>query len=308
VTVGPPIALAVHGGAGVIEAMAPAQRQAIHAALEQALDAGAAVLERGGAALDAVQAAVVALEEAPWFNAGYGAVYTARGEHELDAALMEGHTRRAGAVAGVRTVRNPVRLARAVMDHSPHVLLAGQGAERFADTQPAIARVDNAWFDTPSRLAQLHRAQEEAREGASAAGRYFGTVGAVALDRQGHLAAATSTGGMTNKRWGRVGDSPLIGAGTWADQRVAVSATGWGEAFIRCAAAHDIAARVAHGGASLGEAAEAVVFGTLPALGGDGGVIAVDAQGRLALPFNTGGMYRGWIDRDGRRGTAIFDA
>ncbi|TAA28845.1 isoaspartyl peptidase/L-asparaginase [Pseudoxanthomonas winnipegensis] len=266
--------------------MAPVQRQAIHAALEQALDAGAAVLERGGAALDAVQAAVVALEEAPWFNAGYGAVYTARGEHELDAALMEG----------------------AVMDHSPHVLLAGQGAERFADTQPAIARVDNAWFDTPSRLAQLHRAQEEAREGASAAGRYFGTVGAVALDRQGHLAAATSTGGMTNKRWGRVGDSPLIGAGTWADQRVAVSATGWGEAFIRCAAAHDIAARVAHGGASLGEAAEAVVFGTLPALGGDGGVIAVDAQGRLALPFNTGGMYRGWIDRDGRRGTAIFDA
>lgn len=282
----PPIALAVHGGAGVIEAMAPVQRQAIHAALEQALDAGAAVLERGGAALDAVQAAVVALEEAPWFNAGYGAVYTARGEHELDAALMEG----------------------AVMDHSPHVLLVGQGAERFADTQPAIARVDNAWFDTPSRLAQLHRAQEEAREGASAAGRYFGTVGAVALDRQGHLAAATSTGGMTNKRWGRVGDSPLIGAGTWADQRVAVSATGWGEAFIRCAAAHDIAARVAHGGASLGEAAEAVVFGTLPALGGDGGVIAVDAQGRLALPFNTGGMYRGWIDRDGRRGTAIFDA
>lgn len=282
----PPIALAVHGGAGVIEAMAPVQRQAIHAALEQALDAGAAVLERGGAALDAVQAAVVALEEAPWFNAGYGAVYTARGEHELDAALMEG----------------------AVMDHSPHVLLAGQGAERFADTQPAIARVDNAWFDTPSRLAQLHRAQAEAGEGASAAGRYFGTVGAVALDRQGHLAAATSTGGMTNKRWGRVGDSPLIGAGTWADQRVAVSATGWGEAFIRCAAAHDIAARVAHGGASLGEAAEAVVFGTLPALGGDGGVIAVDAQGRLALPFNTGGMYRGWIDRDGRRGTAIFDA
>ena len=303
-----PIALAVHGGAGVIDALAPDQEQAIHAALAQALDAGHAVLQRGGVALDAVQAAGVALEEAPWFNAGHGAVFTAQGDHQLDAALMEGHTRRAGAVAGVRTVRNPVQLARAVMEHSPHVLLVGPGAERFADGQPGIARVDNAWFDTPARLAQLQRAQAEEREGAAAAGRYFGTVGAVALDQHGHLAAATSTGGMTNKRWGRVGDSPLIGAGTWADTQVAVSATGWGEAFIRCAAAHDIAARVAYGGASVSEAADAVIFGTLPALGGDGGVIAVDAQGRLALPFNTAGMYRGWVDRDGRRGTAIFAA
>lgn len=283
-----PFALAIHGGAGVIEPdqLSCDETEAIHAALNAALEAGGVVLERAGHALDAVEAAVTVLEDAPWFNAGRGAVYTAEGAHELDAALMEGHTRRAGAVAGVRTVRNPVHLARAVMDRTPHVLLIGEGAERFADTQDTIARVENAWFDTPARHAQWRQAQAREREsvGTSARGTYFGTVGAVALDRHGHLAAATSTGGMTNKRYGRVGDSPLIGAGTWADTQVAVSATGWGEVFIRCAVAHDIAARMAYGGASLQDAADAVVLQAVPALGGDGGVIAIDAQGQLVLP------------------------
>lgn len=301
--------LAVHGGAGVIERdrLSAEDAAAIHADLRAALDAGEQVLAAGGSALDAVQEAVVVLEESPRFNAGKGAVYTAEGVHELDASLMDGHTRRAGAVAGVRTIRNPVRLARAVMDHSGHVLLMGQGAERFADTRADIARVDNAWFDTGTRHAQL--LQEQARERAQAAslkGAYFGTVGAVALDTRGHLAAATSTGGMTNKRYGRVGDSPLIGAGNWADDLVAVSGTGWGEFFIRCAVAHDIAARMAYGGASLHAAADAVVMEAVPALGGDGGAIAVDAHGNIALPFNTSGMYRGWIAADGSRGTAIF--
>lgn len=302
--------LALHGGAGVIERdqLSAEDAAAIHADLRAALDAGGQVLAAGGSALDAVQAAVVALEDSPRFNAGKGAVYTAEGVHELDASLMEGHTRRAGAVAGVRTIRNPVQLARAVMDHSDHVLLMGEGAERFADTRADIARVDNAWFDTDTRHAQLlqERARERQAQAASLKGAYFGTVGAVALDMHGHLAAATSTGGMTNKRYGRVGDSPLIGAGNWADDRVAVSGTGWGEFFIRCAVAHDIAARMAYGGASLHAAADAVVMDAVPALGGDGGAIAVDAQGNIALPFNTSGMYRGWIAVDGSRGTAIF--
>lgn len=305
-----PFVLAIHGGAGVIERdqLSAGEAASIHHDLRAALDAGEQVLATGGSALDAVQAAVVALEESPRFNAGKGAVYTSEGAHELDASLMEGRTRRAGAVAGVRTVRNPIRLARAVMEHSPHVLLIGEGAERFADTRAEIARVDNRWFDTDSRHAQLlqEQARERQAQAASLKGAYFGTVGAVALDLHGHLAAATSTGGMTNKRYGRVGDSPLIGAGNWADERVAVSGTGWGEYFIRCAVAHDIAARVAYGGASLEDAADGVVLQAVPALGGDGGAIAVDAQGNIAMPFNTSGMYRGWIARDGRRGTAIF--
>ncbi len=259
--------------------------------------------------LDAAQAAVVALEESPRFNAGKGAVFDAEGRHELDASLMDGRTRRAGAVAGVTTIRNPIKLAREVMEHSPHVLLIGAGAERFADTRPDIERVPNDWFDTDTRRAQLLETQARERAEAGAAnlkGKYFGTVGAVALDVHGHLAAATSTGGMTNKKWGRVGDSPLIGCGTWADAHCAVSGTGWGEFFIRNAVAHDIAARIAYGGASLQEAADAVILRVVPESGGDGGAIAVDAQGNIALPFNTSGMYRGWIATDGSRGTAIF--
>ena len=305
-------ALVIHGGAGVIERdlLSADEEAAIRADLGTALEAGSAVLAAGGSALDAVQAAVVALEESPRFNAGKGSVYNAEGRHELDASLMEGHTRRAGAVAGVETIRNPVKLARAVMEHSPHVMMVGAGAERFADTQAQIERVGNDWFDTQTRRAQLEL--EQTRERAAMAdaenlrGKYFGTVGAVALDTHGHLAAATSTGGMTNKRYGRVGDSPLIGAGTWADEGCAVSGTGWGEFFIRNAVAHDIAARMAYGGHSLADAAEAVILQRVPELGGDGGAIAVDRNGYIAMPFSTSGMYRGWLRSDGSRGVAIF--
>ena len=302
-------ALVIHGGAGVIERdqLSAAEEQAIRADLEAALEAGNVVLAAGGSALDAAQAAVVALEESPRFNAGKGSVYNAEGRHELDASVMEGHTRRAGAVAGVETIRNPVKLARAVMEHSPHVMMISAGAERFADTQPQIERVANDWFDTETRRAQLD--QEQARERNEAEGlrgKYFGTVGAVALDVHGNLAAATSTGGMTNKRYGRVGDSPVIGAGTWADERCAVSGTGWGEFFLRNVVAHDIAARIAYGGATLAAAADAVILQRVPELGGDGGAIAVDRDGNIAMPFSTVGMYRGWIAVDGSRGTAIF--
>ena len=302
-------ALVIHGGAGVIERdqLSAAEEQAIRADLDAALEAGNLVLAAGGSALDAAQAAVVALEESPRFNAGKGSVYNAEGRHELDASVMEGHTRRAGAVAGVETIRNPVKLARAVMEHSPHVMMISAGAEHFADTQPQIERVANDWFDTATRRAQLD--QEQARERSEAEGlrgKYFGTVGAVALDVHGHLAAATSTGGMTNKRYGRVGDSPVIGAGTWADERCAVSGTGWGEFFLRNVVAHDIAARMAYGGATLADAADAVILQRVPELGGDGGAIAVDRDGNIAMPFSTVGMYRGWIAMDGSRGTAIF--
>lgn len=307
-------ALVIHGGAGVIERdqLSAADEQSIRTDLELALEAGRAILADGGSALDAVEAAVVALEESPRFNAGKGSVYNAEGRHELDASIMEGKTRRAGAVAGVETIRNPVKLARAVMEESPHVMMIGAGAERFADTRPRIERVANDWFDTATRRAQLD--QEQARESAEATdadnlrGKYFGTVGAVALDARGGLAAATSTGGMTNKRYGRVGDSPLIGAGTWADERCAVSGTGWGEFFIRNAVAHDIAARMAYGGASLATAADAVILQRVPELGGDGGAIAVDRDGNIAMPFNTSGMYRAWAKGDGTRGVAIFGA
>jgi beta-aspartyl-peptidase (threonine type) len=210
-------------------------------------------------------------------------------------------------VAGLRTVRNPILLARAVMEDSPHVMLAGEGAEAFADTRKDIRRVAPNWFDTDLRRRQLEQAQRRERAAqAQAPGTYFGTVGAVALDARGHIAAATSTGGMTNKRWGRVGDAPIIGAGNWADARCGVSGTGWGEFYIRAAVAHDICARMAYGGVSLAEAADEVVNRVVPGLGGDGGAIALDAEGNISMPFNTSGMYRGWIRPDGSRGTAVF--
>ena len=309
----PRTALVIHGGAGVItrDRLSAEDEAAIRADLNRALDAGHAVLARGGSALDAVEAAILILEDSPRFNAGKGAVFDADGGHQLDASVMEGHTRRAGAVAGVRTVRHPVLLARAVMERSAHVMLAGDGAEAFADTLPELERVPNAWFDTDARRQQLEQARERERTPAAAQaddlrGQYFGTVGAVALDAQGRIAAATSTGGMTNKRWNRIGDSPVIGAGTWADDRCGVSGTGWGEFFIRAAVAHDICARMAYRGDSLAVAAEAVVNGEVPRLGGDGGAIALDAEGNIAMPFNTAGMYRGWVKPDGSRGVAIF--
>ena len=310
-----PVALVIHGGAGVIErsALSTKEEAAVRADLDRALDAGQAVLAGGGTALDAVEAAILVLEDSPRFNAGKGAVFDAEGGHQLDASVMEGHTGRAGAVAGVTTVRHPVSLARAVMEHSPHVMLAGAGAERFADTRPGIERVPNTWFDTDRRREQLEAAREAVAADAGGAIRVagrsvedFGTVGAVALDGHGHIAAATSTGGMTNKRWNRIGDSPVIGAGTWADARCGVSGTGWGEFYIRAAVAHDICARVAYRGDTLAAAAEAVVNGVVPAMGGDGGAIALDAQGNIAMPFNTPGMYRAWLAPDGGRGTAIF--
>jgi L-asparaginase / beta-aspartyl-peptidase len=302
-------ALAIHGGAGTLSRdQIDSEREAsIRAALDAALDAGHAVLAAGGHSLDAVTAAVQVLEDSPHFNAGHGAVFNAEGVNELDAAIMDGSTRNAGAIAAVHRVRNPIQLARAVMEQSPHVMLIGAGAEALAQSL-GIDMVDPAYFRTELRWQQLQRAKaaEQAGTAALLPDRYFGTVGAVARDRDGRLAAATSTGGMTNKRWGRVGDAPIIGAGTWADARCAVSATGWGEFFIRLAVAHDICARVAYRGDSLAAAADQVIMKDVPSLGGDGGVIAVDAEGNLALPFNTSGMYRGWIRRDGSRGTALF--
>ncbi|MGY1459392.1 MULTISPECIES: isoaspartyl peptidase/L-asparaginase family protein [unclassified Luteimonas] len=308
--------LAIHGGAGVVRAgLSPEDEVAARAGLERALLAGHARLRAGASALDAVTAAITVLEDDPAFNAARGAVFTHEGRNELDASLMDGRDRRAGAVAGVQRVRNPILLARAVMEHSPHVMLSGSGAEAFAQGQ-GIELVDPSYFRTERRWEQLQRAlRAEAAEGAEAgagedAGRgglkYFGTVGAVALDVEGHLAAGTSTGGMTNKRWGRVGDAPIIGAGTWADARCAVSGTGWGEFYIRTAAAHEICARVHHRGDGIATAAEAVINGEVVRAGGDGGAIALDAAGNIAFPFNTEGMYRGWIGADGVPHVAVF--
>lgn len=304
----PPTALVIHGGAGTMsrDALDPEREASIRADLDRALDAGHAVLDAGGSAIDAVTAAIVVLEDSPHFNAGRGAVFNADGVNELDASIMDGSTLAAGAVAGVHRVRNPITLARKVMEDSPHVMLIGEGAERFGETV-GVDFVEPAYFRTEQRWQQLKDAQQrEASERPVPRAYAYGTVGAVALDSEGRIAAATSTGGMTNKRWGRVGDAPIIGAGTYANDRCGVSATGWGEYFIRLAVAHDICARMAYGGASLAEAADAVVMDRVPELGGDGGVIALDAEGNMHLPFNTGGMYRGWVRPDGERGTAIF--
>jgi beta-aspartyl-peptidase (threonine type) len=301
--------LVIHGGAGVIRAtLTPEKERAVRADLAAALHAGQAVLAKGGSSLDAVTQAILVLEDSPRFNAGKGAVFTHDGRNELDAAIMDGATLRAGAVAGVARVKNPVLLARAVMDHSPHVMLVGEGAEAFARTV-GVALVDPSYFRTEERWQQLQEAlKADASKQASAPGRaiHYGTVGAVALDKAGHLAAATSTGGMTDKRWGRVGDSPIIGAGTYANAHCAVSATGWGEFYIRTVAAHDICARVEYAKESVAQAAKDVVLGRVPALGGDGGVIALDAHGHFAMPFNTDGMYRGWIGADGEAHVAIL--
>lgn len=326
-----PFGLAVHGGAGVIvrAEMTPDAEAAYRAALQAALDAGYRVLETGGSATDAVIAAIQLLEDNPLFNAGKGAVLTHHGICELDASIMEGRDRRAGAVAGVRYTRHPIALARAVMDQSPHVMLVGEGAERFADSL-GFERVPNEYFQTERRRQQLERAKQRDEAAARAAGgpgahassadefsipdlafdaeRKWGTVGAVALDRSGNLAAGTSTGGMTNKRFGRVGDSPIIGAGNYADNRTcAVSATGHGEYFIRVGVAHSIAARMAHAKESVHTAAAAAIA-DVAALGGTGGVIALTREGAVAMPFNTPGMYRGLRFSDGRSQVDIFGA
>ncbi len=302
-------ALVIHGGAGTMsrKELTPEREAEIRAAMNKALDAGNAVLKSGGTARDAVTAVVVVLEDDPHFNAGKGAVFNHEGVNEMDASIMDGATLEAGAVAGIHTVKNPILLARAVMEHSKHVMLIGDGAEAFGKTVPGIEFVDPKYFYTPERFKQLQDAKAEESAGAiKPPSAHFGTVGAVALDAHGHLAAATSTGGMTNKKWGRVGDSPIIGAGTYAIADCAVSGTGWGEYFIRLNVASDICARVAYRGDSLAKAADDVVVKRVHDLGGDGGAIAMDSHGNIAMPFNTEGMYRGWINPDGTRGVAIY--
>jgi len=306
----PMISIAIHGGAGVISraSMTPDAERAYRADLERALDAGYAVLDGGGASLDAVVAAVKILEDSPLFNAGKGSVFNHEGINELDASIMDGATARAGAVAGVRHVKNPIELARLVMERSSHVMLAGEGAEEFALEQ-GMPLVPGSYFFTERRWQQLEEAQKAERTASVAKEDigFFSTVGAVARDRSGNLAAATSTGGMTNKRWGRVGDSPIIGAGTYADNATcAVSSTGSGEYFIRAVVAHEICARVRLAGVSAAKAAHEVVHGTLAKIGGDGGVIVVDATGAVSMEFNTEGMFRGSRDSKGRREVAIY--
>jgi isoaspartyl peptidase/L-asparaginase-like protein (Ntn-hydrolase superfamily) len=285
-------ALAIHGGAGVIRGSVTARHRA---GLRRALHAGWTILEAGGTSLDAVTAAVVALEDDALFNAGRGAVRNAEAKHELDAAIMDGATLRAGAVAAVSRIRNPVLAARAVLERSPHVMLAGRGAEQFAARQK-IPLVRPGYFRTAARRASRRKDREHRH----------GTVGAVALDREGNLAAATSTGGFPGKLPGRVGDSPIVGAGTWADNATcAVSGTGDGEIFMRTVLAYDVAARMRYGGASLRRAAAAALAG-VARLGGSGGLVAVDRRGNLAMPFNSPGMFRAWIGREGTSRIRVY--
>jgi beta-aspartyl-peptidase (threonine type) len=292
--------LVIHGGAGTIERsrMTPEKDAAIRAALNAALEAGSRVLAAGGSALDAVEAAVRLLENDPNFNAGRGAVFTYEGRHELDASIMDGRTRAAGAVAAATATKNPIRLARPVMEKSPHVFLAGAGADRFSKEQ-GLEQVANDYFSTPDRRRQLDELKTKKVSALEVEYKY-GTVGAVALDAKGHVAAATSTGGMTGKRWGRVGDSPVVGAGTYADDRAcAVSATGAGEYFIRAGAAHEICARIRLKSEAPQVAADAVMA-EIKGLGGSGGVIVLTPKGERIYSFNTSGMYRGMADKAGR--------
>lgn len=302
-------ALVIHGGAGVMErsAMTPAREAEYRAGLDAALKAGAAVLASGGSALDAVEAAVRLLEDDPHFNAGRGAVFTAEGTNSLDAAIMEGTRRRAGAVAGLTRSKNPVSVARRVMEASPYVMLSGPGADEFSVSH-GLDQVDPSYFRTEERWQQLLDMRARGKGAALFdANLKYGTVGAVARDAQGHVAAATSTGGLTGKRWGRIGDSPIIGAGTYADDRAcAVSATGSGEFFIRETVAAEICAQVRMQGKTIQAAADQVVQVELKTMGGDGGVIVVGPDGAMGWSFNTSGMYRGRISSGSPALVAIF--
>jgi len=318
-------AIAIHGGAGTItrKNMSPEMEKAYREGLSAALQKGYAVLKNGGSSLDAVEAAVVEMENNPLFNAGKGAVFTHEGKNEMDAAIMNGATLAAGSIAGVSTIRNPIKTARKVMEKSEHVMLTGKGAEEFAREQGEVI-VDPSYFYTEKRWEGLQRAlkaekteldhSDTVRKASPKTGylifdegKKFGTVGAVALDQNGNLAAATSTGGMTNKRWNRVGDAPIIGAGTYANNATcAVSATGHGEYFIRSVVAYDISALMEYKGLSLKNAADDVVMQKLVKRGGEGGVIAVDKNGNIALPFNSEGMYRASIDTEGKVFIGIY--
>lgn len=303
-----PVAIAIHAGAGTIqrEEMAPERESAIRAKLSEAVTAGHAVLKGGGSSLAAVQAAVNVLEDSPFFNAGKGAVFNAEGVNELDASIMDGATLNAGAVAAVRSIRNPIDLALKVMTESPHILLIGEGAEQFAREQ-GFEFVEPDYFYTDHRWRQLQ--ESKARDSAAARvdpAAWYSTVGAVALDSAGNLAAGTSTGGLTNKRWGRVGDTPIVGAGNYANNAsCAVSATGTGEYFIRYVVAYSICEGV-RGGSSIEESASHLIHEVLAPIGGSGGVIAMDPRGNIATPHNTPGMYRASIDTSGKLSVGIY--
>ncbi|MBK1440295.1 isoaspartyl peptidase/L-asparaginase [Parapedobacter sp. ISTM3] len=312
--------MVIHGGAGTIlkENMTPDQERAFREALTQALQAGYSQLQAGKSSLDAVEAAILVMEDNPLFNAGKGAVFTHEGKNELDAAVMWGPTQAAGAIAGVTTIRNPIKAARAVMEQSEHVMLTGRGAEVFAASK-GLEIVEPSYFWTKSRWKALervlrrdslktqldHDGNNQSSNIALTNDYKYGTVGAVALDKAGRLAAGTSTGGMTNKQYGRIGDAPIIGAGTYANQRVAISCTGWGEFFIRGIAAYDVAAQMEYGNTPVVQAASAVIE-KIGKMGGDGGMIALDSAGNMAMPFNTAGMYRGAVTESGEIEIAIY--
>ncbi|MGH7483241.1 MAG: isoaspartyl peptidase/L-asparaginase family protein [Longimicrobiales bacterium] len=315
--------MVIHGGAGTItpESMTPELERQYRDKMTEALQAGYDVLQGGGSSLDAVVAAITTMEDSPLFNAGKGAVFTADGTNSLDSSIMDGATLTAGAVAGVTHVKNPILLARLVMEESPHVMLAGEGAEEFARLHD-VELVDPSYFRTERRWRALQEAKAAEAAEAEAAGdtaaadttitalsraSKFGTVGAVALDREGNIAAGTSTGGMTNKKWGRIGDSPIIGAGTYANESCGISATGWGEFFIRNVVAYDICARAKYNDIPLRQAAHEMIMEQLEAQEPEtGGIIALSGAGDVVMTFNTTGMYRGWIDQDGRVTTEIY--
>jgi len=296
----------LHTGAGLVhEGLTPERDAHMREVMKQAAEKGYGILKSGGSSLDAVSAAIVILEDEPEFNAGKGAVFNHDGKNELDASIMDGATLSAGAVANVHRVKNPILLARAVMEKSPHVMMVGDGAEEFAKSV-GITLVDPKYFYTERRWQELQKALKEDEEKKKSTASKHGTVGAVALDAKGNLAAGTSTGGMTDKRFGRVGDSPVIGAGTYANAKCAVSATGWGEFYIRSVAAHDICARVGYANEPLQKAADDVVMGIVPKLGGDGGVIAIDTDGNIVAQYNTEGMGHAWVDKNGTTHVSMF--
>lgn len=320
-TGGPKYVMVIHGGAGTLSRknMSPEKEAAYRAALKLALQTGYTAIKSGKSSLDAVEATIHTLEDNPLFNAGKGAVFTHEGRNEMDAAVMDGKTMKAGAVAGVTVIRNPISAARAVMEKSEHVMMAGPGAEAFAK-QAGLAIVDPSYFYTKERWDGLQKAlrEDSAKSvldhgskksmllGTQNRDNKFGTVGAVALDNAGNLAAGTSTGGMTNKKYGRIGDSPVIGAGTYANNATAgISCTGWGEFYIRNVVAYDISAMMEYKNMTVGDAAQAAIA-KVGNMGGDGGLIALDAKGHVAMPFNTEGMYRGTVTEDGKIEVFIF--
>lgn len=300
--------IAIHGGAGTIlrSSMTPELQQQYELGLQNALDKGYDILSNGGSSLDAVEAAVASLEDFPLFNAGRGAVFNNVGGHEMDACIMYGKNLEAGAVCGVSNIKNPVRLARAIMERSEHVLLSGKGAEQFAKKN-ALDFEEDAYFYTEQRYKQWQEAMKEDRVQLDHSDKKFGTVGAVAIDVEGNLAAATSTGGMTNKKFGRIGDSPVPGSGTYANNNTcAISCTGHGELFLRSVVAHDISCLIEYRGLSLKEACDIVVYDKLVKIGGEGGLVAIDRNGHIEMPFNSEGMYRGYKASNGINEVLIY--